>query len=103
MTAPTTEQARTARDAALEEVEAAGDQWDRAVIDQGIDALNARRLPWSANDLRPLLPEVRSALVGARFLAAIKRGDMTRVGYVSSTEPSTHARPIGLYMPVVAG
>jgi hypothetical protein len=89
------------RDAALQLVEDSSDEWDRAVIDQGIAALNARGLPWSANDLRPLLPEVRPALIGARFLAAAKRGEMFRAGYVTSTDPGTHARPIVLWRPAV--
>lgn len=87
------------RDQALAQVEEAGDQWDRSVIDQGIAALNARGLPWSANDLRPRLPAVRSALIGARFLAATKRGEMTRTGWVTSTDPGTHARPVALWQP----
>ncbi|MCU1591672.1 MAG: hypothetical protein JWP11_2928 [Frankiales bacterium] len=98
---PTLDDALAERDQALALVEDAGDAWDRAVIDQGIAALNARGVPWSANDLRPLLPEVRAALVGARFLAAAKRGEMVRSGWVTSTDPGTHARPIALWGPAV--
>ncbi len=87
------------RDKVIDIVEQAGDEWDRAVIDQGIATLNAAGAPWSANDLRPLLPHVRPALIGARFLAAAKRGEMMRTGYVTSTDPSTHARPIALWQP----
>lgn len=100
--ASTLDEALLERDQALELVEECSDDWDRAVIDQGIATLNARGLPWSANHLRPLLPPVRPALVGARFLAAAKRGEMRRVGWVISTDPGTpHGRPIALWEPVV--
>lgn len=85
------------RETALAAVEAAGDDWDRAVIDQAIHFTLAAKGHGSANDVRPNLPHVRKSLIGARFLAAVKRGDLVRVGYVTSTDPATHARPIALY------
>lgn len=97
------QRALSERDSVLEMVEEAGDDWDRAVIDQGIEALNSRGVPWSANDLRPLLPGVRAALIGVRFLAAARRGEMARAGYVTSTDPGTHARPIVLWQPKGTG
>lgn len=74
--------------------------WDKAVIDQAIEAFATAGEPFSANDLRPLLPEVRSALMGARFLAAVNRGQIRRVGFVTSTKRNTHAKPVGSYIGV---
>lgn len=99
---PTLDDALVERDAALQLVEDSSDQWDRAVIDQGIAALNARGLPWSANDLRPLLPQVRPALIGARVMASLRRGEMTRTDWVRSTDPGTHGKVVGLYAPAVS-
>jgi hypothetical protein len=87
------------RDRALAQVEATADGQDRAVVDQGIKAMVERGNPFSINDLRPLLPVVRKSIVGPRFLAAAKRGEIVRVGYVPSSEPSDHCRPVALWRP----
>lgn len=89
------------RDRALADVEGDADAQDRAVIDQAIRAVAARGRPFSANDVRHLLPVVRTSLIGARFLAAAKAGVITRIGYVVSTDPGTHARPIAQWAPVI--
>lgn len=92
---PTTlDEALKARDEGIAQVEAAADDQDRAVIDQAIREVAARGVRFSANDVRPLLPAVRPALIGARFLAAANRKEIRRVGYVKSTDPKTHAHPI---------
>ncbi|MGH3813446.1 MAG: hypothetical protein ACRDUV_13490, partial [Pseudonocardiaceae bacterium] len=70
------------RDEGMARATAAADAKDIAVIDQAIDELNARGQPWSANELRDLLPEVRQPLIGARVRAAAMRKRMRRVGYV---------------------
>jgi hypothetical protein len=86
------------RDTALAQVEAASDEWERAVIDQAIRALADRGRPFSANDVRPLLPPgVRPALVGARFMAASRRLEIVEVGLVRSTDPGTHAKRITIW------
>lgn len=87
------------RDLALQRVEGTADDQDRAVIDQALAAMIERGRAFSANDLRDLLPVVRKSLVGARFLAAAKRGEIIRVGYVPSSEPTDHCRPIALWRP----
>lgn len=86
-----------ARDAGIAVVEAASDDTDRAVIDQAITVLCERGGPFSINDVRPLLPAVRPSLVGARFLAASKRRDIHRVGYVPASHTAGHCRPVTLW------
>lgn len=87
------------RDAGMAATEQASDDWSRAVIDQALATFAAAGRPFSANDLRPLLPPgIRPALVGARFMAASKRREIVKVGWVASTDPGTHAHPVGLWL-----
>lgn len=86
------------RDEGIARVEAAAADWERAVIDRIIREVAARGRPFSANDCRPLLPPgVRPALIGARFLAASKRRQIRKLGWVPSTDPGTHAHPVALW------
>lgn len=90
---------RALRDQGVAQVEEASDDWARATIDQALEHV-AKTKPdgFSANDVRPLLPPgIRPALVGARFLAASKRGLIRKVGFVASSDPGTHAHPIALW------
>lgn len=87
-----------ARDQGIERAENAGDQWDRSCIDKAIAETAKSGQPFSANDVRPLLGEVRRSLIGARFSAAQKRGDIRHCGYVRSTDPATHAHPVALWV-----
>lgn len=92
-------EARRLRDEGIAQAEEADrDGWDCSVIDQAIKALNEQGQPWSANDLRALLPEVRQPLIGGRVRAAANRGDIRRVGYTPSTLESTHAHPIAVWV-----
>jgi hypothetical protein len=79
------------RDAGIAAVEAASDEISRNAIDQAIRHFASLGVPFSANDTRPLLPDVRPPLIGARFNAAAKQGLIRRVGFTQSTEPATHA------------
>lgn len=89
---------QTLRDEGIAKVEAASDDQDRAVIDQAIRVVAERGRPFSANDVRPLLPAgIRPALVGARFMAASRRREIRKLGWVPSTDPGTHAHPIALW------
>lgn len=91
--------ARAERDTAMAAAEGADrDGWDKHVIDQAISAFAAQGRPFSSNDLRPLLPEVRAALIGARFMAASVRGQIRRVGFVTSTKRNTHAKPVAMWV-----
>lgn len=91
--------ARTARDegmAQAEDADASG--WEKHLIDQAITAFAATGDPFSANDLRPLLPDVRSALMGARFMAAAKAGLIRRVGFATSTKKNTHSKDVAMWI-----
>lgn len=89
------------RDEGIARAEAASDDWQRAVIDQAIREVAARGRAFSANDCRPLLPPgIRPALIGARFLAASKRGQIRKVGWVASTDPGTHSHPVAQWVGV---
>jgi hypothetical protein len=67
-----------------------------AIIDAEIDRLNATGREWSANDLRESLPTCSPGLVGARINAARLRRprEMRPTGWVASTLPSTHGKPV---------
>lgn len=96
--------ARAARDEGMAAAEDADrDGWDTKVIDQAIRALIDTGRPFSANDLRQLLPDVRQPLIGARVRAAGTRGDTRRVGYVPSTLESTHGHPIAVWVRATQG
>ena len=93
--------ARAARDqgmAQAEDADATG--WEKALIDQAIRAFAATGQPFSANDLRPLLPDVRSSLMGSRFMAAAKAGQIRRVGLATSTKKNTHSKDVGRWVGV---
>lgn len=95
--------ARQLRDAGMAIAEAADrDGWDRKVIDQAINAFARTGDPFSANDLRDLLPDVRPALIGARFYAASVQGRIVRHRQerVTSTSKSTHHKDVGLWVGV---
>lgn len=76
------------------------DAWDRAVIDQCIEAFVRQGRPFSVNDMRPLLPEVRYPLIGGRLQAAQRAGLIRRVGFTPSTLPSTHNAMVRVYAPL---
>lgn len=89
-----------ARDQALAAVTAHSDSQDIAVVDQAILTVAGRGGLFSANDVRPLLPVLRSNnLVGARFraLAGLKRIHRVKGMYVPSNDPGTHAHPIAVW------
>lgn len=91
-------QGRELREDGVAKVEAASGDWDRAVVDRAIKECAATGRPFSANDVRPLLPPgIRKNLVGARFLAASRSGLIRRVGAVASTDPGTHAHEVKLW------
>jgi len=90
--------AAEARDEAIERVER--DAWsaDRDLIDQAITTVAGRGTPFSANEVRELLPvSVKRSLIGARFLAAAKAGWLVRIGYEPSTDPGTHSSPVAVW------
>lgn len=99
MTGEQLELGQALREEGIHRVEDASDDQDRAVIDQAIRAVAERGRPFSANDVRPLLPPgLRPALVGARFMAASRRKMIRKVGWVPSTDPGTHAHPVAQWV-----
>lgn len=92
------------RDAGMARVTAASDPLAVATIDALIAAANSTGQPWSANDIRDLLPPHRHPLVGARVRAAATRRprEMRKVGYTASTLPSTHHHEIKVWVGVTA-
>jgi hypothetical protein len=93
--------ARAARDEGMARAQVADEErgsWDTKVIDQAISAFADTGETFSANDIWPLLPEVRGALIGARFAAAAVRGYIRKVGNISSTKKGTHAKTVGVWI-----
>lgn len=78
----------------LAAVNDAADVGVAARIDAAILAVARRGGVFSANEVRPLVPDAPGPLMGARFNAAAKRGLISRVGYVASTKESTHGHPV---------
>lgn len=81
-----------ARDAALASITASDEDRDR--IDAAIRRAASTRQPFSANSIRSELAGVNPPLIGARFRAAATAGVIRRIGYVTSTDPGTHAHPV---------
>lgn len=75
-------------------VEAAADPDLRAMVDEEIRRAAAAGETFSANTFRHMLPDDVGPLMGARFLAAAKAGQIVHVGYEQSTKASTHAHDV---------
>ncbi|MEU0493529.1 hypothetical protein ABZ249_30245 [Nocardiopsis sp. NPDC006139] len=72
-----------------------------AEVDRLIAAHAATGEPFSANTIRPSLPEgIRPAAIGGRFRYAASRGLIRPVGYVASTDPGTHGHPVRVWQGV---
>ena len=98
-TTPELAAARRARDAGMANAESRiGADQDRAVIDQAVEHFASLGRPFSANDVRRVLPQVASPLIGARFLAAARRGLIERVGSTLAQHEESHAHSIGLWI-----
>jgi hypothetical protein len=76
------------------------DDWDRKVIDQCIRAFVKQGRPFSANDMRPLLPEVRKCLISRRLIVAQNDGLIRYVGVTPSTLKSTKSARVNVYAPI---
>lgn len=79
------------------------DEWDRRVIDTAILAVAREGRPFSVNDFRDLLPEVRKCLISRRLIAAQRAGWIKTVGVTHSTLPSTKAARVSVYQPLKRG
>jgi hypothetical protein len=77
----------------------ASDDTDKAVVRRAI--LETARLgkPFSPNDVRPLLPKLRSNnLIGAMFLSMLATGEISKIDETPSTDGGTHYKRIGVYV-----
>ena len=72
-------------------------QQDRAVIDQAIRHHATTGLLFSANTIRPMLPVVSGSIIGARFLAASKSGQIEAIGSVMASHRRGHGRRLVLW------
>ncbi len=86
-----------ARDAGIAKVEAATDKQGRAVIDHNIHVVADTGRPFSVNDFRDRLPLERANLIGARILAAARRGEIHKVGYTTANHAAGHGRALALW------
>lgn len=93
------ESGRAAHRAATE-THGPSDDWDNAVIRQAIEAFVRQGKPFSANDLRPLLPEVRKCLISRRLIDAQNDGLIRFAGVTPSTLPSTKSARVNVYAPI---
>lgn len=82
------------------EAHGVADDWDNAVIVTAIKAFVRQGRPFSCNDLRPLLPEVRKCLISRRLIDAQRDGWIRRVGFTPSTLKSTKNALVRVYSPL---
>jgi hypothetical protein len=96
----TPEQAREQANAALAALYANVTDWDTAILNQAIDAIGGDGRPFSANDLRAVLPELAHGAAGLFFHSLVRRRNPRQVDVVGeepSTAESTHGKPIKVY------
>jgi hypothetical protein len=74
-----------------------GADQDRLVIDRAIKHLADSGETFSANDVRRLLPVVAPQLIGSRFNAASRRGQIERVGSELADHGAGHARRLSTW------
>lgn len=76
------------------------DEWDNRVIVNCIRAFVKQGRPFSANDMRPLLPEVRKCLISRRLIDAQRDGWVRYGGVTPSTLKSTKSARVNVYIPI---
>ncbi|MDN4174697.1 hypothetical protein QWY28_17175 [Nocardioides sp. SOB77] len=93
-------EARAARDAGMAQATDNASDWDKALIDQAIGFFAQTLQPFSANDIRPLLPADVNCrgLMGAQFSAAYTRGEIQPVGDLPSHKKNTHCKRINVWI-----
>lgn len=95
----TVEDAIAAAEAELQEAYArldASDRsgWETSVILTAIRFCADQGGAFSANDVRPLLPEVNTNRIGRCFALARELGEIVPVGAVKSSDRGTHGKPV---------
>ena len=89
------------RDAGIAAAENAADPRLILAVDAAIEDLAAAGHPFSADDIRPLVPTLALPLVGGRVRSYLMRRNPQRlvcVGEIRSEWPPTHHKKIGLYV-----
>lgn len=81
--------------------QAADDAW-KAEVDRVIRRLAARGAPFTSDDVRAAgVPEPASHKAwGGRYTALAKAGVIRAVGWQTSSNPATHARPVRVWVGV---
>ena len=89
-----------ARDAGIAQAEDNASDWDKALIDQAIAFFAKTGQPFSANDIRPLLPADINCrgLMGGRFTAAYNRREIQPIGDHPSHKENTHGKRIMIWI-----
>jgi hypothetical protein len=93
-------EAREQANATLATLYANVTDWDEALLNQAIDAIGGDGRPFSANDLRAVLPELAHGAAGLFFHSLVRRRSPRQVvvvGEEPSTAASTHGKPIKVY------
>jgi hypothetical protein len=72
--------------------------WDQKIIDQAIRAFAATGVPFSANNIRPLLPDVNTNRIGREFKRLHEQGELRCVGEEVSEKKTTHGKNIGMWV-----
>lgn len=87
------------RDVALDGVHERSDEWAKRAVHDAIVAAAASGRPFSANDLRGVLPPgIPGPLIGACFRRAASAGLIRKTDRrVPSTDPGTHAHEIAVW------
>lgn len=96
----TPDEAREQANATLAALYATVTDWDTALLNQAIDAIGGDGRPFSANDLRAVLPELAHGAAGLFFHSLVRRKtppQVVVVGQEPSTAESTHGKEIKVY------
>lgn len=98
---PTPDEAREQANKTLAALYANVTDWDAAILGQAIDAIGGDGRPFSANDLRAVLPGLAHGAAGLFFHSLVRRRhprQLVIVGEEPSTAASTHGKAIKVYV-----
>jgi len=95
----TPEQARERADATLRALYRDVTDWDKALVEQAIDAIGDDGRTFSMNDVRDLLPDLAHGTAGVTIHGLLRRRPplLVKVGEEPSTAASTHGKRINVY------
>lgn len=92
--------ARKARDDAMARLDSsARAEVDRQLVDELIHTYARAGRPFSANDIRPHIPDdVNKNVIGNRFTHAARTGVIRRIGLTPSSKRTTHLKDVGCWI-----